>query len=362
MYQYYSIEIMKTKKRISIYIAISIIFTIIYLLFAAKPLAHEYQFIPQWKISTLTPVTKNAGDYEKMYFKLGQTAGYFTETGDITHYNTFSSKIAISDYYYSNYASDAKNLPFFDNQGKKLGTIEPAGYPFFIENQIYVFLPGGCNFAKCNNDGSLNWKSQSTIPITAFNSNENFCIVGYADGTIKVFNTNDGTCVMQNFPGGNERPVILGVAISDDGNYMASISGHNKQRFVLAKIVNNKPKIIHHKFLNDEIYSQILIKFTDNNNSVLYNYNNNIGIYNISKDTTTTIPAKNKLITMEEADSIIYALGKDKNNYTVYVIEKTNTLIGTFSFNADKAFIKTNKDYLYIGKDNSISQILVTKK
>ena len=106
---------MKTKKRISIYIAISIIFTIIYLLFAAKPLAHEYQFIPQWKISTLTPVTKNAGDYEKMYFKLGQTAGYFTETGDITHYNTFSSKIAISDYYYSNYASDAKNLPFFDN-------------------------------------------------------------------------------------------------------------------------------------------------------------------------------------------------------------------------------------------------------
>ena len=167
---------------------------------------------------------------------------------------------------------------------------------------------------------------------------------------------------MQNFPGGNERPVILGVAISDDGNYMASISGHNKQRFVLAKIVNNKPKIIHHKFLNEEIYSQILIKFTDNNNSVLYNYNNNIGIYNISKDTTTTIPAKNKLISIEEADSIIYALGKEKNNYTVYVIEKTNTLIGTFSFNADKAFIKTNKDYLYIGKDNSISQILVTKK
>lgn len=353
---------MKTKKRISIYIAISIIFTITYLLFAAKPLANEYQFIPQWKISTLTPVTKNAGDYEKMYFKLGQTSGYFTETGDITHYNTFSSKIAISDFYYSNYASDAKNLPFYDNEGNKLGTIEPAGYPFFIENQIYVFLPGGCNFAKCNNDGSLSWKSQSTIPITAFNANDNFCIVGYADGTIKVFTTKDGTCIMQNFPGGNEQPVILGVAISNDGNYIASISGHNTQRFVLAKLVNNKPKIIHHKFLNDEIYSQILIKFTDNDNSVLYNYKGNIGIYNIEKDTTTTIPAKNKLISIEEAGSIIYALGKEKNNYTVYIIEKTNTLVGSFSFNADKAFIKANKDYLYIGKDNSISQILVTKK
>ena len=32
-----------------------------------------------------------------MYFKLGQTAGYFTEDGKITHYNTFSSKITISD-------------------------------------------------------------------------------------------------------------------------------------------------------------------------------------------------------------------------------------------------------------------------
>ena len=43
------------------------------------------------------------------------------------------------------------------------------------------------------------------------------------------------------------------------------------------------------------------------------------------------------------------------------VIENTNTLGGRFSFNADTAFIHSVDNNLYIGKDNTISCLSISK-
>ena len=44
------------------------------------------------------------------------------------------------------------------------------------------------------------------------------------------------------------------------------------------------------------------------------------------------------------------------------ILEKTNTLEGSFSFKAETAFIQTGKDSLYVGKDDSISKISLERK
>jgi len=61
-------------------------------------------------------------------------------------------------------------------------------------------------------------------------------------------------------------------------------------------------------------------------------------------------------------DSIYFLLGKNKNEYTVYIIEKTNILTGSFSFEAESAFIKTNNNNLFVGKDATISKIVISKE
>ena len=55
-------------------------------------------------------------------------------------------------------------------------------------------------------------------------------------------------------------------------------------------------------------------------------------------------------------------LGKKNNTYTVYIIEKTNSLEGSFSFKADSAFIHVQDDNLFVGKDYTISKIKVSKE
>ncbi len=351
---------MKTKNHVGLYILIAILFIILYTFLATKPLGKEYHFTPEWKKSISAPPVQKTGE-KPIYFKLGQTIGYFTSDGDITNSKTYPVKAAISSDYYAVYDSLENQTVFYDYTGAEKGTLEPAGYPFFEEDRIFVFMPGGSSFAKCSSSGSTQWIYESIIPITAFSSKKNFTSAGYADGTIRIINNETGVEKTSFAPGGSDYKVILGLDVSSDGAYIASVSGHDKQRFVITKADGIQPKIIHHEYLDSNLNRRTVVRFCDNDRQVIYNYDGYIGIYNIEDGKNTNIKIDKTVIAIEETDSIFYVLAKNENQYTVYIIEKTQTLEGHFSFEAESAFIKTNGNDLYIGQDTTISKIKVSK-
>lgn len=348
---------MKSEKNSFIYIFIAIAFILIFLIFAAKPLAKEYHYKPQWKVNISNPTLSQVKDKQTMYYRLGQTIGYITNDGELTLNQTFPSKVSISDTYYATYNTNSLNIPFYFSDGTKAGNIEAAGFPYFYKNHIYTFLPGGASFVKCKPDGKTDWKYEGTISLTAFNVTDNYTIAGFANGTVKIFNNLNGAEELTFAPGGSDAPVILGCDVSEDGKYIATVSGHNKQRFVLSHNNNNQVKIIYHKFLETDSPNQTLVHFCDDHKRVIYNYENRIGIYDFSKEINNSIEIDKSIISIKETDNLIVLLGKNKNDYSVYMIDKNNALAGYFSFKSQNAFINTDANSLYIGKDNSISKI-----
>lgn len=352
---------MKKKNSVSLIIFLVVFFTILYVLLAAKPLAKEYQFTPVWKISTSNPTVKNSISQNKMYYHLGQTAGYFTENGDITLNLTFPSKISISNTYFAPYENDSTNIPFFNADNEQVGIIQATGFPYFVDDQIYVFSPGGSSFAKCLSNGDVTWRYEGTIPLTSFSAKQKYTAIGLADGTIKVFENETGLNEISFEIGGSDFPVILGLDISLDGQYVACISGHDKQRFVLSHKEENQQKIIFHKFLDSDSPYRTSVYFAKNSPRVLYNYGDKLGIYDFSSSKNKELSIKNKIISIKENEDFIFLLSKNKNDYTVSIIENTNTKEGEFSFKAQTAFIQVQENKLYIGKDNSIACIDLTK-
>ena len=352
---------MKTKNHIGLFIFFAVLITIIYLLLAAKPLSAEYNFSPVWNINISKPVTPSDNNKVQKHFHLGQTLGYFDEDGNISLFETFPSKVSISDYYYATYDSNSENTEFFNSKGESAGTIEAAGFPYFCDNLIYVFLPGGCSFSKCDEKGNILWTFEGIFPITAFAAKEKYTAVGLSNGSIKILNNKTGTTEIDFSPGGSDYSVILGLDISDDGMYVASISGHNHQRFVLSHREENQQKIIYHKFFDIDSPYRTTVHFTQDMNRVFYNYAGGIGIYNISTKEEKSIEIKDKLLSIKETDDFVALLGKDKSTYSLYLIDNTNSLEGTFVFQAESAFIQTDKDNLYLGKDNSISRIAISR-
>ena len=353
---------MKAKKHIGLAFFLIILISIIYIILTAKPLNKEYTFTPVWKISTSNPVLKESSTAKQSYFHLGQTLGYFDEDGNISLFQTFPSKVSISDKYFATYNSEANNTPFYNSDGSKAGVIAASGFPYFSDDLIYVFLPGGCSFSKCSDDGNILWTFEGTFPITAFVAKQNFTAIGLSNGTIKVLNNETGVTEIEFSPGGSDYPVILGIDISEDGQYIASISGHNQQRFVLSHREENQQKIIYHRFFENDSPYRTLVHFTKDGKRVFYNYYKGLGIYNLEEKTDTTMELKDKLLAIEETDDLTVLLGKEKNTYTVSIIDSTDTLEGSFSFTADSAFIHTIDNSIYLGKDNSISKLSISRE
>ena len=353
---------MKQKKHIGLAIFLIIFISIIYIILSVKPLNKEYSFTPVWKISTANPVINNTNSKTNSFFHLGQTLGYFDEDGNISLYKTFPAKVSISDSYYATYSSEAVNTDFYNSNEEKAGTIEASGFPYFVNNLIYVFLPGGCSFSKCSETGKILWTFEGTFPITAFAAKENFTAVGLANGSIKVLNNENGATEIDFAPGGSDYPVILGLDISDDGQYIASISGHNHQRFVLSHREENQQKIIYHRFFDHDSPYRTIVHFGKDGKRVFYNFYRGLGIYDLESKAEQTLELKDKLISIDETDDLTLLLGKEKNTYTVSVIDNTNTLEGAFSFTADSAFLHAADNNIYLGKDNSISKIQVTRE
>ena len=353
---------MKAKKYLGLCIFLTILISIIYIVLAVKPLTIEHSFSPVWKINTANPVIKQGTDENLKHFHLGQTLGYFDEKGNISLYQTFPSKVSISDSYYATYDSNAKNIPFYNNKGEEAGIIEASGYPYFCDNLVYVFLPGGSSFSKCDETGKILWTFEGIFPITAFSAKEKYTAVGFANGTIKILNNENGSTEIDFAPGGSDYPVILGLDISDDGMYVASVSGHNHQRFVLSKREEKQQKIIYHKFFEYDSPYRTAVHFCNDNKRIIYNYYGGIGIYNISDKTEKTIPLKDKIVSIEETDDFVLLLGKDKTSYSLSTIDGTNTLECSFSFKADSAFVYADKNDIYLGKDNTISRLSVSKE
>ena len=354
---------MKTKKTLVLGIFLIIFISIIYIILAAKPLTTEHSFSPVWKINTANPVIKRSEDSKNlMHFHLGQTLGYFDENGNISLYKSFPAKVSISDSYYATYDSNAKKTPFYNNNGEEAGVIEASGYPYFVENQIYVFLPGGASFSKCDESGKILWTFEGIFPITAFSAKEKYTAVGFSNGTIKILNNENGNTEIDFAPGGSDYPVILGLDISEDGMYVASVSGHNQQRFVLSKREEKQQKIIYHKFFEHDSPYRTTVHFCNDGKRVFYNYHGGIGIYNLSDKTEKTIPLKDKIISIKETNDFVILLGKEKSTYSLSIIDRTNTLEGSFKFNALSAFVYADNNDIYLGKDNTISRLSVSKE
>ena len=145
---------MESNKKLPLFIFAAILFFFLYIIFAAKPLPKEYQFQPVWKINITKQPSMLKENEQQYYFRLGNNLGYFTDEGNITLYKSFPNMASISDTYFTIYDNYAKNITFYENTGSAKGVINFEGFPYIVDDMIYVMLQGGNSFIKCDSDGN----------------------------------------------------------------------------------------------------------------------------------------------------------------------------------------------------------------
>lgn len=327
-----------------------------------RPNGTEIHFTPEWTEDIHHIQKANAGD-KRIPYRLNNSVGYFTEEGKIDSCMNFPFKAAISDKWYCTYLQNNTRADFFLSDGTKSGTIEETGFPFIDEDRIYVMLPGGTSFSKIDDEGKRQWAYENYSPITAFSSSKGGTVAGYADGSIISFDR-EGKISQKFNPGGSDIEVILGADISEDGNIIACVSGQNNQRFVVAERNAGHSRIIFHEYLGSQLNRQTLVKFTRKSDFVYYNFKGGLGIVNLATSATKKIPISGKILQIEfsDDDELVFVLSRDKSEFTITVLEKNTHQMASFNFKGDSSFIQTRNKSLFVGRNNKISRISISRK
>ena len=328
--------------------------------FAVKPLSKEIHFATKWTVDCNKPSPDSDKIEPSQYipFKLGQNAGFFTEDGQIAQAFTFPYKIAISPDDYCIYGTSDKSLKLVSKEGKQKKELKMQGFPFFQKGRKFLMLPGGTSFVFLNENFEPKWKFENYVPVTALDSTNDKVAAGYADGSILIFDA-DGKIERQYEPGGSKYPVILGLAVSEDGLTTASVSGQKQQRFTLAKRENGITKIFFHEYLESDTTKQVLVNFSSDGDYCYFAHKDCLGVLNCKTLKSKHIPVKGNILSIEETSDKrnIFVLSKNDGIYSVSVIQKHSVYSGSFSFKAENAYITVKDNSLFVGRDSSLSRV-----
>ncbi len=357
---------MKFKNKVLLGAGIFLFLALSYFFLSFIPLRTELHLTPAWTLDISKPPVPETTE-TLLPFRLGNKAGYFTHSGKITSLIDIPYKATFSQNFYSVYDQDEDGAIIRYPSGHEACKIRGAGFPFIQRDRIYLFMPGGSSLAFVSKiSGRLDTMYEGSSPITAFSSSENGSAAGFADGKFIIFDRN-GIKKIQVAPGGSDYDVILGCDISASGKMFACISGLTPQRFVLYRDEGSYEKIIYHEFLKTNITRQTCVYFSRSENFVYFDSFDSLGIVNTrepdKKNSVIHIPLSGKILDIQESpvSDSVYVLSLDGITYTVTILENWNKKTGEFSFDADAAFILADGNTLFVGRDNKISRLTISK-
>jgi hypothetical protein len=346
----------------------SIAFLAIYLFVAAKPMGSDIHFAPAWTTDLAT--AQSSGDATTQAspeafkqpgveaFVLGERYGYFTADGKILASNETANRVSATPVAWASYPEDARDTIVRNPDGSPRMTVTGSGFVHLDGDRTFLFLPGGDAVSQYDDAGRVLWTREHIAPITAFNSSPAGTIIGYADGYL-VCVAPDGTERFGFYPGGSDREVILGAALSEDGKLAACVSGIDRQRFILARASGGQHKIIYHTYLKGNLRRQAFVDFEKGGNFAFFESDGGLGIFDCRKNEASGIPVYGEVVAAGECPgaALFMVLVKNGSRYTLSAIERPDHLVASVNFNATDAFLIQREGAIYLGTDDSISRI-----
>ncbi len=355
---------MPLKDKVRFVIVGSIVVFLLYFLLASMPLNKDLYFLPIWSSSIENEVEISINDTlrreienSKVYpFLMKNKFGYFSDSGKIVMAIETERKVSASSNYWCQYGRDSKETEIYDPFGNHVTTIKAIGFTHIVKDRIYLFMPGGYGVAEYSIQGVRLWKYEHTAAITAFCSGKKGVVIGYSDGKVAYLDK-EGNEVFNFYPGGSAYQVIAGVALSSDGKFIACVSGIEKQRILLIRIMERQYKIVKHEYLKGNLYRQVFITFDENSSCAIFESSDGIGIIDCKSYQIHFIDEKDSIIDVGDDKKLITILTQKNDRCKLVIVEKPFRKIATTSFNTLETFLLQDKNKIFIGSTSKISAI-----
>jgi len=359
---------------------------VIYIFIAPRSIPIETVLAPRWITSLESNYPINFADISPdenellLPFTLGNRFGYLADNGKFAINQIKNGYVSISENFWAEYEALPSSINVMDPHNEEIFVIEaPKGYPFFLDNRIFIVGSEQNSITTLNQAGEELWTHDFPAPLTCVDAAGGYFLAGTLDGVVELLDSR-GSLVFTPFePGGSRLSVILGCAISQDASRLAIISGVEKQRFLLleqskterSKTEGNRTegndtyKVVYHEFLSDGFRRPVFIRFINDDTQVIFEREEGLGIFTIGSRTSTKVHLEGEITALDDSGEngflfLITSQGQDEKRFVA--IRHPGLIVNETPFKSKNAFLARRQDRLYLGGDLVMASFELEKK
>ena len=376
------ITVITTKR---VFLVTGIVLFTAYFFIAARTVPRETVLIPRWISSidsgviitmpgsspTVAAADDSGAPAEKIPFRLGDKFGYIDRQGNLLLNRTLSANITLSERYWAEYEAEPDRITVNDSSGGETILIEnPQGYPFFLDNRIFIFGVEQNVISEIDTSGSVLWACEFSCLITDIDSAAGLVLAGSLDGIVEVLDA-QGKLIFFFEPGGSLYPVITGCAISNDGRRIALVAGIEDQRFLLLERFGVERfgigdyKVVYHEFLGTGFRRPVYVTFTKDDRWVVFERLGGLGIYEAGARHTNNVFLTGDLYAIDSSgseDMIFAVVSHNGDEKDLVGVRLPGTIMIEMPFKSADAFIDRIDTRLFVGGGQAIISFDLEKK
>ncbi len=338
-------------RRMVVTILVALVTLLLYFWVFAEPLSPELSAVPAWKVD----VTAGAGtghvepEPRLMAFVSGDRFGYHTLDGSVVATIDAPRGTPVSDSSYILRAAGESFRSLRSADGALVARID-ADAPFFSRGRLFSAENNGSGVAAYDEHGVRQWVYSFPCQISAFAAGDKIVVAGTVDGWLEGVGA-DGTTAFSLAPGGSRLAVVLGLDVSRSGDWVAAVTGIDRQRLVVLGRGGTGYRITSHKYLDSDYREPVRVVIMEDDRHVLYRRPDGIGVWALDGSVDELLPVKadDFEVAFDRARGIACLLARRGQKAEIVVFRLPATVLGRVALPDASEYVRFSGSSVFIG-------------
>ena len=338
-------------RRVIVAVLVLVVMILAYFFVCAEPLSTELSTVPRWHVGIGATADGKLPSGTALDGLLSYSTdarhGYFWPDGRIAF--MADAPAAISDKFYVISAKDGTGS-VLKVPGVSAGLRITASLPFFASGRLYSAEADGTGFAAWDETGNKLWLYTFPCQLSAFSAGDALAVGGTVDGWLEGV-TPDGRKAFSFAPGGSRLPVILGLGVSRSGDWIAAISGIDRQRLVVLGRGGTDFRVTSHRYLDSDYREPVRVIIMSDDHHVLYRRPDGIGVWSVDGRVDEVLPVKadDFDVHLDEERGVAYLVARRGHKSEIVVFRLPAILLGRISLPDSSEFVRFVGSSAYVG-------------
>lgn len=345
-----------------------------YLLVAVRPLGVERGFQPRWVVAVQgespaeasPPPSREApsavAESDLVAFRFKDRFGYLSPDGSVVLSRLYVQDIALGDSppfsAWAEFQPGKGSSVFSSPSGARLFSLPSPESPFFLGGRLFSIAADDAGISAWSESGKKVWSRDLPSVLTALSAGSQELAVGCLDGNAEVIGP-DGQALFSFKPGGSRVSIILGLAISPDGDRLAMVAGLEPQRFLLFERRHGSYKLKRHFDLASDFRRRVALSFSTDGRMLFLEQAGRLDVIRADGGAPASLPLPGQILALHPGTSkglhLVYC--RSGSDGKAMVFSSSGKLVMSADLPEGCELLARREDALYLGSAGRVARL-----